>query len=1026
MPQKRKQTPDMPQSPPKRVTRARAKKDVDSKPETTHITTPSAKASTRKKTVAQPAQPAKLKDQSLEEIDADLEPEILREQPDTEPPKTRGKAKATTSTTATKPAQHSTSTAPAKSTRSRAAKAAATASEDALLPKTKASSKRSAGDEALAAQEVVEDAAQEQLPSKKPRGRPTGSATAPRSTRTRATAAAAKKRVKFDDQSEQDKENQPILVDGKKKTIPKATGLRAKPIRKPSTAKGGAKGARATKQAPKSGGDALEGEVLPLSPKKITQVAKTPSVGSEDELAKDKTPLRILSKSPSKIPMSVSRDTNTIPPEEQTEKVEVPESPKKDAPQGRLAISPRKPPPSPYKDALKASPRKFDFGSRPAQPVFDRPLSPSKSPLKESPKRANLGNTSTQPSLQCSRTPMKSSLLHSPARRPGGSSMKTSSFNFSPSKSHATVSIMDTATSTQVDLFKLPDLSIESAASSPLRAAKSPGQPLRVHDSAKEQQLKDRAATPVTSPSKALVINPPECVPQWEADTASFEQEDGRIQEDEVIVSEGPKAQIVLGEQNSFAVEDRSTHACEEVSVIHDEEPYSDMQQFDTAPCNEDTTPLLTGAPKDSLRPAFILPSSMLAERVEESESEDELASPQKVTSRSPLKTIGIIAKDFGTPGSMSPPKGIDLSAKARRASARRSQRDSIAMTPLAMQMSSWLASSPEKKTVSQISHKRGIFSPAKPIFAIQGDHSPGNLAVGSPAKPTFFDDEMAVRESEDVVSVADESSIDELQVTYEEDNGGIEASQESQESETYGDENAVPEASTVYLLEQAEQNHTLTCTPAKVFDHRSRDIHTVSKVPLRPAADDTPLLVPKKRSKSIAGPLCDISLPDRLSISRDSILSPILQDRNLSMSMLPVDATVPETPERPQSGQMMASNTPGRSIRKAGYSSVLKGAVVHVDVHTTEGADASGIFIDLLTQMGARCVKQWHWNPQGSVFDSLGDSPSHRASPEVGTPGGKIGITHVVYKDGGKRTLEKVREAKGAVICVGVGWVLE
>jgi hypothetical protein len=82
----------------------------------------------------------------------------------------------------------------------------------------------------------------------------------------------------------------------------------------------------------------------------------------------------------------------------------------------------------------------------------------------------------------------------------------------------------------------------------------------------------------------------------------------------------------------------------------------------------------------------------------------------------------------------------------------------------------------------------------------------------------------------------------------------------------------------------------------------------------------------------------------------------------------------------------------------------------VYVDVHTTEGADASAVFVELLTQMGAKCVKTWGWNPHGS-------------SEEAGE---KIGITHVVFKDGGKRTMEKVREAGGVVSCVGVGWVLE
>ena len=107
---------------------------------------------------------------------------------------------------------------------------------------------------------------------------------------------------------------------------------------------------------------------------------------------------------------------------------------------------------------------------------------------------------------------------------------------------------------------------------------------------------------------------------------------------------------------------------------------------------------------------------------------------------------------------------------------------------------------------------------------------------------------------------------------------------------------------------------------------------------------------------------------------------------------------------------------TPARTPLRAVGTGVLHGAVVFVDVHTTEGADASGIFIDLLTQMGAKCVREWKWNPRASL--SADDA-------NVATPV-RVGITHVVYKDGGKRTLEKVRDAKEEVCCVGVGWVLE
>ena len=101
---------------------------------------------------------------------------------------------------------------------------------------------------------------------------------------------------------------------------------------------------------------------------------------------------------------------------------------------------------------------------------------------------------------------------------------------------------------------------------------------------------------------------------------------------------------------------------------------------------------------------------------------------------------------------------------------------------------------------------------------------------------------------------------------------------------------------------------------------------------------------------------------------------------------------------------------TPRRNI--SADEQVLRGAVAFVDVHTTEGEDASGIFVELLSQMGAKCVKIWTWNPRASHSPDSGNS--------------KVGITHVVFKDGGIRTLEKVRQAGDLVKCVGVGWVLE
>lgn len=111
-------------------------------------------------------------------------------------------------------------------------------------------------------------------------------------------------------------------------------------------------------------------------------------------------------------------------------------------------------------------------------------------------------------------------------------------------------------------------------------------------------------------------------------------------------------------------------------------------------------------------------------------------------------------------------------------------------------------------------------------------------------------------------------------------------------------------------------------------------------------------------------------------------------------------------TPSKPDT-DWSTIGTPARTPRRDLNTALLKGAVVFVDVHTSEGADASSLFIELLTQMGARCVKSWNWNPSSD-------------------DGSKIGITHVVFKDGGKRTLEKAKETGGVVTCVGVGWVLE
>ncbi|KAL8714574.1 MAG: hypothetical protein Q9220_001522 [cf. Caloplaca sp. 1 TL-2023] len=1024
MPPKRKQTPDMPQSPPKRVTRARAKNDVDSKAGTVRNTMASTKPSTKKTAakpkVAPPTTIDKAEKQPHDDVNSVMEDDPTTEEPAAEPPKTRGKAKAAAekilpTTVSVVPS----SNAPANSTRSGKNDIPATKDQQALVPKARGRPKRNTPAEAPMAKE--QDA--EVIPPTKPaRGRTVNVVTNSMTTRTRTTAAAPKKKVKFDDQAGQDKENDPFVLKGHQKTESKGTGLKAKPVRRPATTRSGVKGVKATKAGAEFENGITSKVVLPLSPKKVTQVAKTPSVGSEDELASDKTAARPLIASPSKIPLSISRNAESTVDRPDLEDMNAPSSPTRPTSPTGFAISPRKPPPSPFKNILYNSPRRIDLAVTNSPRKLDAPASPPKSPLKESPKRIKIGDMESQPVLQWSKTPLKSSSLQSPARRPGGTSMKTPSSNF-PMRIGTLVPAVDVSTaSKQIDTLKLPAVSTQTTTKSTSQANSPSWSPLEVCDGIKQPQVDLYRAIPNLSPSKSLKSSFDEEITASKPNVGLINAGAVKQQMNEASMTRSPPVHSPECDDSTSDSNRRLSSAIENVGGTPGDSLGAVLQTTDQTASDKAEASMLARPSEIFSKRVFELASPMFASKVEDSESEDELASPQKGVSPSPLQHFGVSAKDFGAFGLTAVQDDHTPSRRTQRGSVRRSARSSAAMTPLALQLSSWSASSPEKKNASQVSQTRGIFSPAIPALPKPDKQSPTISAVGSPLKPTFFEDEMAIRDTTSTGLLFEEDSTDELQDNDDAELHNVNASQESYTSEIYGDENAAPEENNIFLAQQQMQDRTLTCTPARVFERESREVHTVSKVPLRPAADDTPLHVPRKRSRSIAGPLADLGLPARMSVGGDNTLSPILQDKHLRMSMLPSDPAAPDTPKTPNASPLPVIQTPGRSSRKAGYTNVLKGAVVHVDVHTTEGADASGIFVDLLTQMGARCVKQWHWNPYSTTETEQQDS-----SPKgLDTPYGKIGITHVVYKDGGKRTLEKVREAKGVVLCVGVGWVLD
>lgn len=273
----------------------------------------------------------------------------------------------------------------------------------------------------------------------------------------------------------------------------------------------------------------------------------------------------------------------------------------------------------------------------------------------------------------------------------------------------------------------------------------------------------------------------------------------------------------------------------------------------------------------------------------------------------------------------------------------------------------------------------------------------PQSAAKGvSPMKTTFFDDEMNVHqdanddeaaegdavlepEFDDIAMTAEDVALtreadrlsfggpshDALGATTSFDDDVSEASQE------YGNENDLP----------IDPAMLPPVTPGRTVSKLYAD--TTTKVPLKDADTSTPGFKGKR------------------SFSASSIPSN-------GTGSLPKSATVISySPTKESSDMWSTAGTPTQTPRKQSVSALLRGAVVFVDVHTSEGADASGIFVDLLQQMGAKCVKTWNWNPN-----------------EAGSS--RIGITHVVFKDGGKKTMERIRKAKGVVQCVGVSWVLE
>jgi hypothetical protein len=975
------------QSPPKRVTRARAAaKTDDAGVKTTKIATAASKAkltravsTTKRKTRAEDTREDTQEEQQEEDelnMKQIIEPESVRA--------TRGRAKKVT-TSAGKAPEAPAPTAPPPA-RGRPKKTTTDA------PATEPT--RSLRGRPKKIDVVSEEAPVAEEPAKRP-------------TRARATTVTKpsilKKSVKFE---EPDKENivpAPSNVKGKAKVADSGTGLRAKPVRKPPTTVT----ARTTRGRVKSTAEGKSGKISPLSPKKATQVSVTREQVSEDELAtNEKTPMKPLMKSPVKPPGSIF---NTAKKLDFSNSLSVHRATTQDLGASITNSPARRPPQSPFK------PKETLFNTSAQKSTLGN------SAIRGTPFKLSLPKTSETPSA------FRASLLQSPARKPQSPTKVTE--NGSPTRSSGSKSLL--SATPKVSTLKMTKIAtprtlnkslMRPVNSTPAETVAETAEPTQ--DMAPVLQEREDSVQHATERGMKFTGRLSSIVPR-DSDPTSTISED--VVSEEVGILE---ADPVL--DSEAMVIDEATSAVEDEIVVEEETTAKSNTPPDT--------------PSRYSTGTFTLPEGD-DNPFEDSDSEDELASGPFQYGAGPFAGFRSSSHDLDSyPSTPTPFTAILKTPRTSKSvmlcDSTQSAAKDLGFTPLARQLSDWMAASPVKSDSSSDDGPSPTGEKRSSVYA-----SMNISADTSPVKSTYFDDEMSVRgdldgapepepesmemdileenftpveldeEDLDLANEADEMSLlepDEIEA-IEAANSEQEPASEaddlapSEASQEYGDENNMPIDPALLALSvpRSVSMPTFT-TPKHILTERV--CHTVSKVPLKPAADDTPMRPSsKKRSASISrlpvqrpsGNLKRSSTVISYSPTESTPRSKRLSTSEVTMQ----DACF--TPTKEDTALWSTLGTPPRTPRRDVNTALLKGAVVYVDVHTTEGADASVLFNELLVQMGARCVKSWTWN--GSAED-----------------GAKIGITHVVFKDGGKRTLEKVRETGGVVSCVGVGWVLE
>lgn len=933
----------------------------------------------------------------------------------------------------------------------------------------------------------------------------TSSSTEPETTSARATAAHAKKVAFSATKNEAEADTKPALSEskgrativrsGRRVTESKGKGFDAKPMRKPIG------GLRRTKPITENASEArVEAQKAETNEYTMTAAAALPKGDSinvrsisperEQKPSRPGVPLpaapEASQEAPQKSPVKIKADDalehgqkfgSSSHAQIATEKTALPA---RDTTMIAVQSPARRPPQSPFKHAMKESPKRRGHGN----PLQETAPAPTPSLILKSPKKINLGRLPMGPAFSAhSQTEFTSSLFTSPARRPHSppKGFPNASHSVRP---EAVASLMTAMTTSamrpnhnSITMFT-PARTVVSAA---LKGSKSPEAAAKVHTMSPQERLEASKRTtmsimPLVSkvPQTRTLVNtftraprspfveagsenhsrtqaPPRSPPKLDLsrpDTSPSHFKPPALSSQKVVAK--PKFDFSGITSTTPAGSPVSRQMSHHPRMHHDspsrpeEESEDELQsndpQYDATPgvrrhtvaFHVASTPTPIFAPKaavsvkhgvDRHTPNAVSmrrdPMSVLADRFSQWKG---TASPDKRPAAtkegrsicSPVKSIVPSAKQVV-------PQTSDVVMPAEKTSVCLAKPMMSSHKPLMSPpkpMSSTTASTPSPLMLAA--------SPAQPDIGTTRtsperqtkNQSTIELLLASPERPSYFEEAMAIREDDEQADAAQPESFSEA--------GFFGQSQISAASQEYGDENVAPTAPLPSQL--VAEPAPPACTPARVFAHPRQILHTITKVPLKPAAVDSPFeaMRPRqRRSQSESDTLTGRTdhelrvlrqlLPETVTVPLPADSPPSAMQGDETLTYCP-----PGTPSPQQAGlALLLTGSPSRTCRADINRTLLSGAVVYVDVHTAEGADASGVFVELLCRMGARCVKNWTWNPP-AAGDQRSDDDVSPASAA------KVGITHVVFKDGGRRTMDKVRQAKGSVACVGVGWVLE